>query len=211
MVLSSSLALCASSFSVGLEASYDYTFISTKTVFADTVESGFHGFDVTVPVEYRIFDWLSVDSGVRYVMKNTRYVNSYGNETRRDFLKLRSFIEFPLTVRLSLNIGRAGVFSGGGAYAGYWIGMIDSGTEHSSMNTDSKSKVTGVIDISSGYNRFDAGLIAEGGVSYAFDIGRLYLAVRYQYTLTSLSARQYNGVNTYLDNLSASAGFLFDL
>lgn len=211
LVLLASSAAYSSSLSIGLEAGYAYNFISTKSIFENTSQTGYHGFDVAVPVEYRILDWLSLDSGVRYVMKNSHLVTIYNNAAIRDFIKIRSFIELPLTVRLSCGTDKLRIFAGGGGYVGYWLGQIDSGKEYTAMDRAEIVDITRAVDISSGYNRFDAGLIAEGGVSYGFDKGTLYFLMRYQYTLTSLSAYQYDGVNTYLDTLSAGIGFLFNL
>lgn len=201
--------LSASPFRIGIEADYNYNFITTYSSFAAYSNTGYSGFDVTVPVEYEMLPWLSVDSGVRYVMKNTHIKISYAGSTLRDFIQVRSFIEFPLSLRLSCRIDRVRLFLGGGGYLGYWVGMFNTGKEGNILGGDPVS-FSGVIDMNTGgYNRFDAGYLFEGGFAYCFDAGELYLNVRYQRSLTTLDKAQKNGVNTYIDTLSAGAGFIF--
>lgn len=203
-------ALFASSFSIGVEADYNYTFVNTKTRFDGYNYGGFHGFDVTVPVEYRILSWLSVDSGIRYIMKSETFlnVNTSTDEVIHDYLMMHHFLELPLTVRFSMNIDRVRIFVGGGGYVGWRLGEVHSGKAYNVDSTDLKS-FTSIMPLGATDNRFDAGLIAEGGVAYGFDLGELYLSVRYQYGLTSLATKQRDAVNTYLDNISAGIGFLF--
>lgn len=204
-------ALSASSLAIGVEGSYSYTLVNTRTRFEGYQYGNFHGFDVAVPVEYRILPWLSVDSGVRYIMKSEtfRNVNVKTGQVLTDYLMMHHFIEFPLTVRFSYTFSRLRFYLGGGGYLGVRAGEVHSGRSID-VNTEAELKsYTSVMPLTATDNRFDAGLIAEGGIGYCFDYGELYLAVRYQYGLTSLAARQRNAVNTYLDNLSVGIGYMF--
>lgn len=212
LLLLAGAALSASSFGIGVEGSYNYTFVNTRTRFEGYSYGSFHGFDVAVPVEYRILPWLSVDSGVRYIMKSEsfRNVNTTTGTVISDYVMMHHFIEFPLTIRFSCTLGRARLFLGGGGYVGVRVGEVHYG-KSLDVNTEVLKSYSEVIALTTSDNRFDAGLIAEGGIGYGFDSGELYLAVRYQYGLTSLAARQRNAVNTYLDNLSAGIGFMFSL
>lgn len=212
LLLITGAALSASSFGIGVEGSYNYTFVNTKTRFEGYSYGNFHGFDVAVPVEYRILPWLSVDSGVRYIMKSEtfRNVNTSTGEVVSDYVMMHHFIEFPLTLRFSYSIDRVRFFLGGGGYVGVRVGEVHYG-KNADVNTNKLSSYNPTVSLTASDNRFDAGIIAEGGIGYGFDAGELYLAVRYQYGLTSLAARQHNAVNTYLDNISAGIGFMFYL
>lgn len=207
-----SASLYASDWSIGAEAAYNYTYVNTKTRFEGYSSGNFHGFDVAIPVEYRPLSWLSFSSGVRYIMKSEtfRNVNTTTGSVISDYVRMHHFIEFPLTVRLSLNIDRLRFYIGGGGYVGVRVGEVHSGRSYSVDISDLKS-FTAVMPLTETDNRFDAGLIAEGGVSYSFTPVSIYLAVRYQYGLTSLAAKQRDAVNTYLDDISATIGFMFNL
>lgn len=204
------LTLHASPFKIGLEVSGNYNFLKTYNIFPSSSESGRWGFDGAIVVEYGIFDWLSVDSGVRYLMKNTEF-RSQVDLYERDIQKIRSFIEFPLSLRFSFKADRFRLFAGAGGYVGVWVGMIYSGKDLDIISNGIVN-VTDVVDLSSGgFRRFSAGYLFEGGFSYSFDIGELYISLRYQRSLTTLEQSQKRGVNSYLDTLSAGFGFLFFL
>lgn len=199
-------------FSLGIEGGYSLTLVHTRTSWSNTYNYPFHSFDTTVTAEYRFLDRMAVDVGVRYIMKSSRYVHratSSGTLTTVDnYIKMNHFIEFPITFRYYFNVYRPfELFAGGGFYLGYRLFEMHSGRIMTVMN--GSQSYTRILDFNSGDNRFDAGLIAEGGISFDFDYAYFLLTLRYQYGLTSLAKGQSSGMNTYLDNITTNAGILF--
>lgn len=206
-ILLSSLSIYASDWYAGIEGGGNLTMINTSSQFAETTHQGnFLGFDVAVPVEYRPLSWLSFDSGVRYIMKSNTYLKSDGLVATDDLVRMNHFLEFPLTVRLSYGIGDVRFFIGGGGYLGVRLFKVDSGMSYNANGIPVYN--TAVVEMTDSDRRFDAGLIAEGGISYEYPLGSLYLSARYQYALTSLTVQK-NGIHPYLNSLSVNLGFLF--
>lgn len=207
LILLCSLSLYASEWYVGLEGGGNLTMINTSSQYAATTTQGnYYGFDVAVPVEYKPLSWLSVDSGVRYIMKSNTYLKSDGYLVVDDLKKMNHFLEFPLTVRFSFEIADVGFFLGGGGYVGVRLFKVDSGMSYTANAI--RRNYTSIVSVSGSDNRFDAGLIAEGGISYSFPVGLLYLSGRYQYALTSLTLQK-NGIRPYLNSFSIALGFMY--
>lgn len=208
----------ASGLFVGVEAGYNYDIIDTATGWAGTQNSNGHGFDISVPVEYRVNDWFSVNSGLRWIMRSSGYRKSYsdagGTFVADDYVKMHHAIEIPLTVRFSLPLDDFRLFIGGGGYIGVRTLDVDAG---SSYLTASDAEERGYweryyqhIAFEADDNLFDAGLIAEAGASYEFgDYGSLYLLGRYQYGLTSLAKDSRMAAHSYFDSISVDVGFMW--
>ena len=156
----------ASGLFVGVEAGYNYDIIDTATGWAGTQNSNGHGFDISVPVEYRVNDWFSVNSGLRWIMRSSGYRKSYSEAGDKfvvdDYVKMHHAIEIPFTVRFALPLDDFRLFIGGGGYIGVRTLDVDAG---SSYLTASDAEERGYwesyyqhIAFEADDNLFDAGL-----------------------------------------------------
>lgn len=209
--LSVSGLYASSGFSVGIEGGYSLGIISTETVWDNTYNRPFHGFDATIAAEFRFTDKLAIDTGVRYIMKSSKYVHRYISDgtvsTTDNYAKMHHYIQLPLTLRFYVDIGHSlNVFLGGGGFVGYKLFEMHAG--YFSTVYNGSQYYAKLLELNSGDNRLDAGLIAEAGLSYDMSDTYLNVTLRYQYGLTSLAKGQESGVNTYFDNLSLNAGIL---
>ena len=212
------LPLFASQLLVGVEAGYGYSIIDTETGWSRTENSNGHGFDISMPVEYRVNDWFSVSTGIRWIMKSSGYTKTFQNDDNivDDYIKMHHFIEIPLTLRFSIPIDDFRLFAGGGAYIGSRTLDADAGSVmRNSSNAQEARRWEDFyqhIRFEADDNLFDAGLIAELGASYEFDgYGSFYIIGRYQYGLTSLAKDSYMAAHTYFDSICIDAGFMWRL
>lgn len=213
ILLLSCLSLFAGQFRLGVEGGLTYTIIHTATRFENTTFSNNINAEVAIPVEYSFTNWLSINSGIRYILKATSYNKSYIDDGKLfsvdSITEVRHFLELPLSIRISFGNERMRGFIGAGGYVGIWLFEFNRGrsaTLLGSMNWFYQN-----IPIDSNSNRFDGGILAEVGFSYSLKLGRVYAICRYQYGLTSLAKSGRNVVHTYLDNLSLTAGFMFNI
>lgn len=202
--------LSALEISLGLEGAVNYSIVSTSTRWENTSLDNFVGMDVMIPLEFRFTDWLAVDTGIRYIMKDAYYKKSYNGSNIDEFAILNHFLEFPLTAQFSAGSNKVRVFLGLGGYLGVRLAETHIGSSMTLINgTESYAEN---VKLNSDDNRFDAGLIAEGGFRFPFRRGDFYIKTRYQYSLTSLAKdSQTDTVHTYLDSLSFAVAYLFKL
>lgn len=214
------ISLYASSWHVGLEAGYSYSIVDTKTIWENTENNNGHGFDISIPVEYSVFDWLSVNSGIRWIMKSSEYLKSVETGIIDEYTKMYHFLEFPLTIRFSFGDDVVKWFIGGGGYLGVRLFDYASGIAlGNSLYIDSNGNSYFLIEtfsqgipLSDLDNLFDAGMIAETGFkAYLSSLGYLYASLSYQYGLTSLEKEHRTASHQYFSNLNANLGFMFSL
>lgn len=210
-----SAPLFASELLIGVEAGYNYNIINTTTGWEGTSYRNGHGFDVAIPIEYRVNNWFSLSTGIRWVMRSSEYTKiskELNVNFVDDYTLMHHAIDIPLTLRFSLPLNSFRIFVGGGAYIGVRTFDFESGSTMIQVSDslgryfwdDHYSYVTFEADD----NLFDAGLIAELGASYDFEnYGSFYLLGRYQYGLTSLAKDSYMASHTYFDSISVDAGF----
>ena len=210
------LPLFSSQLLVGVEAGYNYNIINTETGWSGTENTNGHGFDIAVPVEYRVNDWFSVNTGIRWIMKSSGYTKTSQDVTVDDYIKMHHAIEIPFTLRFSLPLDDFRLFAGGGAYIG--VRTLDVAAGYAMQNSSNAQLANRWEDFyqhlkfEADDNLFDAGIIAELGASYEFDdYGSFYLIGRYQYGLTSLAKSSYMAAHTYFDSICVDAGFMWRL
>lgn len=210
------LPLFSSQLLVGVEAGYTYNIINTETGWSGTENTNGHGFDIAVPVEYRVNDWFSVNTGIRWIMKSSGYTKTSQNITVDDYIKMHHAIEIPFTLRFSLPLDDFRLFAGGGAYIG--VRTLDVAAGYAMQNSSNAQLASRWedfyqhLEFEADDNLFDAGIIAELGASYEFDdCGSFYLIGRYQYGLTSLAKSSYMAAHTYFDSICVDAGFMWRL
>ena len=213
-------ALYSSGWYVGIEGGYSYNLVHADSGWLNTSDENGHGFEFAVPVEYKVTDHFSVSSGIRYIMKASEYTKTVEEGSAYyiadDITKMHHFLEIPLTLRFSEGNDFVRGFVGVGGYVGVRLFDVDRGRSATQTIGGNDSMVyhdyTEIIPFSGNDSLFDAGLLGEAGISFSFDdIGYLYLMGRYQYALTSLSKDYRMAYHTYIDNVSAVVGFMFEL
>ena len=216
-VLLSSALFAESGWYIGIEAGYSYSIVDTATGWDNTYNENGHGFDISIPVEYRVNDNFSVNTGLRWIMKSSEYtkLDPVGSVVD-DLTKMHHFIEIPLTVRFYAGNDLIKGFLGAGGYIGVRVMDIDAGTIFSNSYEPDLSNVEEhvyqLIPFTPDDNLFDAGVIGEAGLTFTFtDLGYLYTVFRVQYGLTSLEKKHLSSVDEYFTNLSADVGFMFAL
>ena len=201
---------------IGIESGYSYSIVDTATGWEGTTFSNGHGFDAAVIAEYMVNDNFSVAGGMRWIMKSSGYrkVNSEGMVID-DYTKMHHILEFPLTVRTSVDSGGFRFYLGAGGYLGVRLFDAYAGTSQIlgfSGEGEGSDSYYGHSAIGGSSSVFDAGILAEAGAGYYFDgLGYLYAAFRFQYGLTSLEKDYKMAAHTYFDNLSFDLGFMFSI
>ena len=117
---------------IGVEGGYSYSLINTSTGWSGTYIDNGHGFDAAAIAEYRVNDYFSVTGGIRYIMKSSGYYkeNSSGAMVD-DYIKMHHMLEFPLTLRLSAEIGDFRLYAGAGGYIGVRLFDVHAGYSES--------------------------------------------------------------------------------
>lgn len=166
--------------SVGVLAGADYNDYTFRKGYAENYYyGGKRGFELTVPVQYQVKEWLGVRADLSYVQKghHTRRTEPYAGEwsnTRDHYLQL------PLMASFSVGGPKVRAWANPGVYAGYWLESHWTGV--SQPVTDENNSITLVEDNPSlGYhfnekipfnsqrdNRWDAGLTGVVGVGWRF-------------------------------------------
>lgn len=202
---------------IGVEGGYSYSLINTSTGWSGTYIDNGHGFDAAAIAEYRVNDYFSVTGGIRYIMKSSGYYkeNSSGAMVD-DYIKMHHMLEFPLTLRLSAEIGDFRLYAGAGGYVGVRLFDVHAGySESLTFNSNGNKIYEGYyehLSIGESGNLFDAGILAEAGVMYHLnELGYLYGSFRYQFGLTSLEKDYRLAAHTYFSNLSFDVGFMFNI
>ena len=202
---------------IGVEGGYSYSLINTSTGWSGTYIDNGHGFDAAAIAEYRVNDYFSVTGGIMYIMKSSGYYkeNSSGAMVD-DYIKMHHMLEFPLTLRLSAEIGDFRLYAGAGGYVGVRLFDVHAGySESLTFNSNGNKIYEGYyehLSIGESGNLFDAGIIAEAGVMYRLnELGYLYGSFRYQFGLTSLEKDYRLAAHTYFSNLSFAVGFMFNI
>ncbi len=207
-----------SSLNIGVEAGYNYNIINTATGWSGTVNGNWHGFDVSVPVEYRVNNWFSLNTGIRWIMRSSEYTKTStampDDRYVDNYIQMHHAIDIPFTLRFSLPLDEFRLFVGGGAYVG--VRVLDYAKGESLIDIsnapygDYWDEYYAHLEFTADDNLFDAGLIAEIGTSYEFEgAGSFYILARYQYGLTSLAKDSYMAAHSYFDSISVDAGFMW--
>ena len=202
---------------IRISGGWTQSFLTTAERRAGTSETGISGFELSIPVEYRFNDYLSISSGLRYMMRDTRYQKEFENEMVDDYVFMRSFLDLPLMVRAGYGNEIIRCYAGAGGYIGIMFMQAVTGHVSATVSTDiTKPGVEykyvpfEIIDFNSETNLFDAGLAAELGFGIETENGSVDISLRYQYSLTSLySGTSGSAVKPYIDTLSLSAGYLW--
>ena len=130
-----------------------------------------HAFELSVPIEYRVNEWFSVVSGLRYIGKPYNMHEDNSEEGGIDLYRTRNvnhYFEVPLSLRFSLGNDTIRGFLGAGLYLGVRFLSTESGrlNVHDFITTaDTNPFFWGTVDLNPvSDNLFDTGLLAEAGI-----------------------------------------------
>ena len=207
-------ALSASSWYLGAEAGYALNFMDTVTIWPHTEYRPGHGAEAAFIAEYSFDNGISISSGLRYVAKSFSYYHENLGQVKNDYMEMDHFLELPLVLRYSYRIGDIGLFLGCGGYIGAWFLAQSFGKNETPSFAGENCIIYDshgdIIPFDENDNLFEAGILAETGVSWNVDDAfRLDFTFRYECNLTSLVKNsQRNTAHRYDDTLLFSIGCL---
>lgn len=209
-----SLFPLSAAWNIGGEAGYALNFIETATIWPETEYRPGHGASLSFAAEYDFGNGFSLATGLRYAEKSFGYYHGNGGNPVSDYMEMNHFLELPLTARYTYDVGNVGLFIGGGGYIGIWFLSQWFGSSENASETEHGPDIAissgDIIPLGGSDNLFEAGLIAEAGVSWTVrrDI-RLDFTLRYEASLTSLVRNtQRDTVHRYNDTLLFTVGCL---
>jgi Outer membrane protein beta-barrel domain len=185
---------------------------------------GMRGWNIGIPVGYRFFDWLSLQTAPTYIQKNYDIVRT-GYFTGVYQKNYNTYLQLPLSVRFSFGGRELRGFVDLGGYAAYWKSSRIQGVEANILNEVDTAfytvNPTGILGENNGYsynqsytfnstkdNRFEFGLIGGLGVSYElFETYTFYLEGRYFRAMTDQEKHyETNQAPRYNDNFGLTLG-----
>ena len=226
------LCLCCrfSSFaqlSVGIEGGYSRNYLQTNNANRDfTNYKPGNGFNIGIPVQYKIADWFAVAADPTYIQKN--YVQERSSFYAGTFqTNTNAYLQLPIMAHFMFGGERLQGFFNIGAYGGYWLSGNVKGRMPNVLNpVDSITASNTFYYYSTAYtynekytfdthrdNRIEAGWVAGAGISYAitnkytvFAEGRMMQSItdmQKNYMINQVP--RYN--NTYGANLGIMVSF----
>ena len=158
--------------SIGFSSGYsNNAVLSQKGYRIDTGYENGHGFSVSIPVNYKVNDSFSVESGVTYVQKNFTWSKTYRSDSETmtfSQTQTNGFVEFPLSLCFSITNGTASAVASAGSYIGVWAHSYRTDRPYnSSVGLKEEGKddtVSGYHDFTKADNRFEFGFIFTAGV-----------------------------------------------
>jgi hypothetical protein len=215
---------------VGIEGGPNTNYLTTSNASEPfTNYDGMHGWNIGIPVGYRFFDWLAVQTAPTYIQKNYDIVRT-GFFTGVYQKNYNTYLQLPLTARFSFGGKALRGFVDLGGYAAYWASGRIKGTEANILNeVDTAYETvnpTSILGENYAYsydqkytfnsakdNRLEFGLIAGAGVSYELhQTYTFYLEGRYFRAMTDQQKNyETNQAPRYNDNFGLVAGVTINM
>ena len=170
----------AAQLSAGIEAGYNKNYLVTNNANrAFTNYQPLNGFEVGIPVQYKITDWFAIQADPAFIEKNY-------NQERSVFFagvyqdNYNNYIQLPLMGHFMFGGQRLKGFLNAGIYAGYWLAGTVKGEMPNILNiVDNETASNSIYDYENAYkynekyafdsrkdNRLDAGWAGGLGISY---------------------------------------------
>ncbi len=206
------------SWSIGMAAGYtNNTVLQQKGYRIDTGYENGHGFSVSVPVNYKAADFLSIESGIAYTQKNFTWMKTYRDMADTFTLsqqQINGFIEIPFSLCFSLRNGNVSATAGIGAYLGIWTHSYRTDKPYNSsagLNGEGKNDtVSGFHSFTQADNMVESGFIFTSGLEVETGNTVLFLRGVYDISLTDLSSNyQIDRVVRHNSTFRAEAGMRF--
>ena len=214
----------AAQLSAGIEGGYNKNYLVTNNANrAFTNYQPLNGFEVGIPVQYKIRDWFAIETEPAFVQKNY-------NQERSVFFagvyqdNYNSYFQLPLMGHFMFGGQRLKGFVNAGIYGGYWLGGKVKGEMPNILDiTDSESSGNSIYDYEHPYsynekysfdNRKDRRLSAGwiGGLGLSYDLNGRYQVFTEGRALYDFTDQQKNymtnQVPRYNTTYSINAGLL---
>jgi hypothetical protein len=210
---------------LGVEGGPNMNYLTTSNASEPfTNYDGMRGWNISVPVGYQFFDWLSLQTAPTYIQKNFDIVRT-GFFTGVYQKNSNTYLQLPLDLRFSFGGKELRGFVDLGGYGAYWASGRIKGTEANILNESDTAydnvNPTSILGENYPYsynqkyvfnstkdNRMEFGLIGGAGISYElFQIYTFYLEGRYYRAMTD-QQKQYeiNQAPRYNDNYGLTLG-----
>lgn len=221
-----------SQLSIGIEGGGTKNYLNTNVSnLVSTKYNPAYGFNIGIPVLYKINDWLAFQADPSYIQKNYQLA-------RTDFFQgvyqdnTNTYLQLPLMAHLSFGGQQLRGFLNLGGYGGYWLSAHIKGTtpnildEPAYTNTVSNAQPNNVFDEYTPYNynekyqfnntkdnRMELGLLAGVGMSYEMNDKYLFFGEARYYQSMSDQQKNYqiNLVPRYNETVGVSLGCLYEL
>lgn len=185
---------------------------------------GMRGWNIAIPVGYRFFDWLAVETAPTYIQKNFDIVRT-GFFTGVYQKNYNTYVQLPIDLKFSFGGKALRGFLDLGGYGAYWAAGRIKGTEANILNEVDTAyenvNPTSILGENYAYsynqkyvfnstrdNRMEFGLIGGAGISYElFHIYTFYLEGRYYRAMTDQQKHyEINQAPRYNDNYGLTLG-----
>jgi hypothetical protein len=210
---------------LGVEGGPNMNYLTTSNTSEPfTNYDGMHGWNIGIPVGYRFFDWLSLQTAPTYIQKNYDIVRT-GFFTGVYQKNYNTYLQLPLSLRFSFGGKELRGFVDLGGYAAYWKSSRIQGVEENILNEVDTAyytvNPTSILGENNGYsynqsytfnstkdNRLELGVIGGLGVSYElFETYTFYLEGRYFRAMTDQEKHyETNQAPRYNDNFGLTLG-----
>jgi hypothetical protein len=210
---------------VGVEGGPNMNYLTTSNASEPfTNYDGMKGWNIGIPVGYRFFDWLTLQTAPTYIQKNYNIVRT-GFFTGVYQKNYNTYLQLPLTARFSFGGKELRGFVDLGGYAAYWKSGRIKGVEADILNqVDTAYQTvnpTSILGENYGYsynqaytfnstrdNRLELGLIGGAGISYELDqTYTFYVEGRYFRAMTDQEKHyELSQAPRYNDNWGLTAG-----
>ncbi|TKK69915.1 PorT family protein [Ilyomonas limi] len=211
-------------FSIGLEGGYTRNYLQTNNANRDfTNYTPANGFNIGIPVQYKISNWFAIALDPTYIQKNyVQQRSSFYTGTYQ--ISTNSYAELPIMAHFMFGGKKLQGFFNLGAFGGYWLSGNVKGRMPNVLNPiDSVTATNTVYYYSTPYNynekytfdtrrdnRIEAGWIAGAGVSYAItDRYSVFAEGRMRQSITDMQKNyMINQVPRYNNTYSANLGIM---
>lgn len=210
---------------MGVEGGPNMNYLTTSNSSEPfTNYDGMKGWNIGIPVGYRFFDWLTLQTAPTYIQKNYDIVRT-GFFTGVYQKNYNTYLQLPVSFRFSFGGKELRGFVDLGGYAAYWASGKLKGVEANILNEDdtvyTTVNPTSILGENYGYsynqnytfnsskdNRLELGLIGGAGISYALNqTYTFYVEGRYFRAMTDQQKHyEINQAPRYNDNFGITAG-----
>ncbi len=219
-------------FSLGVEGGYNKNYLITNVSnLVSTQYNPLPGFNVSVPVLYKVADWFSIKTNPGYMQKNYEYARTgFYQGVYQD--NTNGYLQLPLMGQFSFGGNAVRGFVDLGGYAGYWLSSHIMGTMPNILNQPaytnnvSNTQPNNVFDVYTPYNynekyqynttkdnRIELGVLAGAGISYQLnDMYQIFGEASYYESLTDQQKNyETQQVPRYNESYIFSLGVLYTI
>jgi Outer membrane protein beta-barrel domain len=211
--------------SIGIEGGYNKNYLNTNNAnraFTDYIP--LQGFDMGIPIQYKIADWFAIGTDISFVQKNySQQRSAFFAGVYQD--NTNSYVQLPVMGHFMFGGQRLKGFLNAGIYAGYWMYARVKGEMPNILNISNDSTSTSsVYDYENPYsynekytfnntkdNRWEVGWIGGLGLSYDLnDHYQVFAEGRLLYSFTDQQKNyMINQVPRYNTTYGINAGLMY--